>query len=139
MIIPGPILLALGIGLFGALSLGLGLYCFFRGRRSLPHFSEVGEGVVCGFTEPDDEGFVRPRVRLVHRVVAVTITGSVGSNPPGYKVGQRVAVRYPPEKPGLAVIADFRNLYLGDVALIGFGEAGVGVAVLLLVLYWQIQ
>ena len=75
------ILLALGFGLFGALCLGLGLYCFFRDRRLLRQFSEVGEGVVSGFTESDDEGFVRPRVLFVHGRVTVTLTGSVGSNP----------------------------------------------------------
>lgn len=139
MISSGPALLALGIGLVSALFLGLGLYSFFKGRRLLPHFSEVGEGVVSGFTESDDEGFVRPRVRFVLGGVTVTITGAVGSNPPAYRVGQRVSVRYPPGKPRLAILADFQNLYLGDVALIGFGVAGVGVAVLLLVLYWQIQ
>lgn len=133
------ILLALGTGLFGALLLGFGLFCFFRDRRTLPLYSEVGEGTVSGSTETDDEGFVRPRVLFVHGRVKVTITGEVGSNPPAYRVGQRVPVRYPPGKPRLAVLADFRNLYLGDVALIGFGAAGVVVAVLLLVLYWQIQ
>ena len=73
------ILATLGFGLVGALFLGLGLFCFFRNRRLLPHFSEVGEGVVSGFTESDDEGFVRPRVRFVRGKVTVTITGAVGS------------------------------------------------------------
>jgi hypothetical protein len=132
-------LVVLGFGLFGALSLSLGLYSYFKGRRHLPQFSEVGEGVVSGFTEPDSEGFVRPRVQLVHRVVRVTITGSVGSNPPAYQLGQRVPVRYPPGKPGLAIIADFQNLYLFDVASIGFGAVSICVAVLLLFLYLQIQ
>lgn len=135
----GPILLALGFGLFGTASLSLGLYSFFKSRRALPPFSEVGEGVVCGFTESDPEGFVRPLVRFTRGGVTVTITGSVSSNPPAYRVGQRVPVRYPPGKPGLAVLADFRNLYLGDVALIGFGVAGVVAAVLLLFLYLRIQ
>jgi hypothetical protein len=36
----------------------------------------------------------------------------------------------------LAIIADFQNLYLVKVASIGFGAAGVGAAVLLLVLQW---
>ena len=132
------ILLALGIGLFGTLLLGLGLFSFFRDRRLLPHFSEVGEGVVSGFTEPDEEGFVRPLVQLVHGGATLTITGSVRSNPPAYRIGQKVPMRYPPGKPRLAILADFRNLYLGDVALIGFGGVSVGVAVLLLILYWQI-
>jgi len=133
------ILLALGFGLFGTLTLGLGLFCFFRDRRALPYFSEGGVGIVSGFTEPDEEGFVCVRVLFVHGGVTVTLIGTVGSNPPGYKVGQEVAVRYPPGRPDLAIIADFRHLYLFEVASIVFGTAGVGVAVLLLVLYWQIQ
>src|SRR4051812_34988286 len=106
------ILLALGIGLFGALLLGLGLYSSIQDRRILRRYTEVGEGIVSGFTEPDDEGFVRPRVQVVHGRHTVTITGSVGSSPPAYRVGQRVAVRYPPGRPGSAKIADFQNLYL---------------------------
>jgi len=128
------ILLALGIGVVGTLFLGLGLFSFFRGRHRRRPFSESGEGVVSGFTEPDDEGFVRPRVRFARGGVTVTITGTVGSIPPAYQVGQCVAVRYPPGKPGLAVIADFQQLYLSEVALIAFGAAGIGVTVLLLVL-----
>src|SRR5262249_40347686 len=108
------ILVALGFGLVGTLSLGLGLFCFFRDRRLLSQYTEVGEGVVSGFTEPDDEGFVRPRVRFARGGVTVTITGLVGSNPPAYKVGQRMAVRYPPGRPDLAKIADFQQLYLPD-------------------------
>jgi hypothetical protein len=130
------ILVALGFGLVGALSLGLGLFCFFRDRRLLPHFSEVGEGVVSGLTEPDEEGFVRPCLRFARGGVAVTITGTVGSCPPAYRVGQRVAVRHPPGRPDLAIIADFDHLYLFEVSSIGFGAAFVGVAVLLLVLQW---
>jgi hypothetical protein len=128
------ILPVLGFGLVGTLFLGLGLFSFVRGRRLLPLFSELGEGIVSGFTEPDDEGFVRPRVQLVHARGTVTITGTVGSNPPAYQVGQRVAVRYPPGRPGLAVIADFHHLYLFDFTLIVFGAASIGTAVLLLVL-----
>lgn len=94
-------ILALGIGLFGVLLLGLGLFCFFRGRRLLRHFSEVGEGVVSGFTEPDEEGFVCLRVEFVHSGGTVAITGAVGSNPPAYRVGQRVPVRHPPRETGL--------------------------------------
>lgn len=134
----GPILLALGIGLFGTVCLGLGLYTFFRDRRGLPQFSEVGEGVVCGFKE-DDEGFVRPLVRFSQDGVTVTITGSVGASPPAYRIDQRVPVRYPPGKPHLAILADFRNLYLFEVASIGFGVAGIGVAILLVVLYFYVQ
>lgn len=130
------ILLPLGIGLFGCLVLGLGLFCFLRDRRRLPHSSEFGEGVVSGFTEPDDEGFVRVRVMFVSGGKTFNITGSVGSNPPGYRVGQRIAVRYPPGKPRLALIADFRHLYLFSVSAIAFGTVSVGVAVLLLVLQW---
>ncbi len=128
------ILLALGIGLTSGLFLGLGLFSFVRGRRLLARFSEVGEGVVSGFTEDDEEGFVRPRVRFVHAGGSVTVTGTVGSNPPGYKVGQRVPVRHPPGRPDLAVLADFRHLYLFEVVSIGIGAVGVGVAVLLLAL-----
>jgi hypothetical protein len=129
-------LVALGFGLVGALSLGLGLFSFFRDRRRLPHFSEVGEGVVSGLTEPNDEGFVRPCVRFARGGVTVTVTGDVGSCPPAYRVGQRVAVRYPPGRPDLAILADFRHLYLFEVSSIGFGAAFVGAAVLLLVLRW---
>src|SRR5262245_58542326 len=124
----GSIWLALAFGLFGAVTLGLGLFSFFRDRRLLPHFSEVGEGIVSGFTEPDEEGFVRPCVEFVHSKGTVTITGNVGSNPPGYKIGQKVPVRYPPGKPRLAILADFRQLYLFEVASIGFGVAGLGAA-----------
>lgn len=126
--------LALGIGLLGVLLLALGLFCFFRDRRDLPYFSEMGEGVVVGFTESDDEGFVRPRVQFVQGTVTVNITGDVGSNPPGYRVGQRVPVRYPPGKPRLAILADFRHLHLSTVGLIFFGAVSVAVAILLLVL-----
>ncbi|WP_425618272.1 DUF3592 domain-containing protein [Anatilimnocola sp. NA78] len=133
------ILLALGLGLFGALCLGMGLFCFFRDRRLLSHFSEVGEGVVSGFTEPDDEGFVRPRVRFARSGVIVTITGSCGSNPPAYQLGQKVPVRYPLGKPGKAIIADFNHLYLFEVSSIVFGAASVGVAILLVVLYFYVQ
>jgi hypothetical protein len=133
--IPEVVGLALAFGLVGALPLGLGLYSFLRDRRSLPQYSEVGEGVVCGFTEPDDEGFDRPLVRFSHGKVTVTITGSFGSIPREYRIGQRVPVRYPPGRPDVAIIADFNHLHLSNVAFIGFGAAGVGVAVLLLVLH----
>ena len=90
-----------------------------------------------GFTEDDDEGFVRPRVRFTHGGITVTLIGSVGSNPPGYRVGQKVAVRYPPGKPGAAVLADFENLHLFNVACLGFGTVSIGVAIFLLVLQPQ--
>ena len=128
------ILVALGFGLVGAVFLGLGLFSFFRGRRLLSQYSEVGEGIVSGFTEPDEEGFVRPRVQLVHGGKVTTITGTVGFNPPPppYRVGQRVKVRYPPGRPGSAVIADSRYLYLFELASIVLGASGVGAAFLLL-------
>ena len=59
-----------------------------------------------------------------------------GSNPPAYKVGQKVAVRYPPGRPDLAAIADFQHRYLFEFASIGIGAAGVGTAFLLLYLNW---
>jgi len=129
-------LVTLGIGLFGCLLLALGLYCFLRDRRDLPHFSKVGRGVVSGFTEPDEEGFVRLRVQFIRGGRTYTITGSVGSNPPAYRLGQRIAVRYPPGRPRSAIIADFRHLHLFNVSAIAFGTVSVGVAVLLLVLQW---
>lgn len=129
-------LVTLGIGLFGCLLLGLGLFCFLRDRRHLPHFSEFGEGIVSGFAEPDEEGFVRIHVQFIRGGNTYTITGSVGSNPPAYRLGQRIAVRYPPGKPRLALIADFRHLYLFSISAIAFGTVSVGVAVLLLVLQW---
>ncbi len=127
-----PAVLAFALG--GTLFLSLGLYSFVRDRSLLARYTEVGEAIVSGFTEADDEGFVRPLVRFTHGGRTVTITGSVGSDPPAYRVGQRVAVRFPHGRPGSAVIADFRHLYLFEVASIGFGAVGVGVAVLLVVL-----
>jgi len=124
------ILLTLGFGLVGTLFLCLGLLSLYSNHRLLRRCSEVGEGVVSGFTEPSDEGCVRPRVRLVHVGDTIIITGAVGSCPPGYQVGQRVVVRYPSGKPGMAVIADFQQLYLLQVAMIGFGALGVGAAAL---------
>jgi hypothetical protein len=50
-----------------------------------------------------------------------------------------VPVGYPLGRPDLAILADFTNLYLFEVTSIGFGAASVGMAVLLLVLYAQIQ
>lgn len=126
-------LVALVFGLVGTLSLGLGLFCFVRDRHRLRQFSEVGEGTVSGFTEPDDEGFVRPCVRFARGHVTVTITGSVASCPPAYRVGQRVAVRHPQGRPDLAIIADFDHLYLFEISSIVFGAVFVGGAILLLV------
>jgi hypothetical protein len=131
------ILLPLACGLGGALLLGFGLFCFFRDRRHLPRYSEVGEGIVSGFTEPDEEGFVRLQVQFVHGGKTFTTTGDIGHNPPTYRVGQRVAVRYPPGEPDSAIIADFRHLYLFEFAAIVIGAAGVGTALLLLVLQWS--
>lgn len=135
MVGDGPMILrTLCFGLVGALFLGLlglGPFCLFRDRRHLRQTSEVGEGVVIGFTNSADEGYAMPRVRFACGGVTVIITGSVGSCPPAYRVGQRVPVRYPPGRPDLAIIADFRHLYLFAVSLIVFG-----VAVLLLVLQW---
>jgi hypothetical protein len=131
-------ILAALCGLVGTLLLSLGLFCFFRDRRHLPQFSEVGEGIVAGFTEADEEGFVRPHVRFTHGRETVIIIGDVGSNPPGYRVGQKVAVRYPPGRPRLAIIADFRHLHLFNVANIFFGTVSIGVAILLLYLQWRL-
>lgn len=128
------ILLTLGIGLVGTLFLGLGLFSFIRDRRTLTHCSEFGEAIVSGFTTPDEEGFVRPRVRFTRGGVAVTITGPVGSNYSAYRVGQKVPVRYPLGRPDLAIITDFQQLYLVDFVLIVFGVAGIGTAVLLFIL-----
>lgn len=130
------ILVAL-VGLVGCLFLGLGLFSFFLDRRLVPRYSEVGEGIVSGFTETDEEGFVRLRVQFIHGGKTLTITGDIGHNPPTYQVGQRVAVRYPPGKPGSAIIADFQHLYLMELGLIVIGGAGVGAALLLLVLKWS--
>ncbi len=114
--------------------MGLGLFSVFRDRRLLPRYSEVGEGIVSGFTEPDDEKFVRPRVRFVHGGGAVTIIGAVGSCPPAYHVGQRVAVRYPRGEPGLPIVADTEHLYSFELASIALGALGVGAAFVLLYL-----
>lgn len=129
------IAVVLGIGFVSALFLGFGLFLFFRDRHLLRQYTEVGEGIVSGFTEPDDEGFVCPRVQFVHSGGTVTITGSIGSNPPAYRIGQKVPVRYPPGRPDAAILADFQNLYLIEFATIGIGGAGVGTSVLLVCIY----
>lgn len=47
--------------------------------------------------------------------------GSVASSPPSYERGERVAVLYPPGKPGRARIADFTNRYFMPLIFGGLG------------------
>src|SRR5262245_16558084 len=112
---------ALPFGFVGALFLGLGLYLHARNKRVMLEYSGAVDGVVVGYTDEDFDGNVRPRVQFQSGQESVTITGKVASSPPAYSIGQKVPMRYPPESPSLAFIADFWNLYLFQIVLVVFG------------------
>jgi hypothetical protein len=64
----------------------------------------------------------RPVVRFVPPGgSAVVVTGSIGSNPPSYEVGEEVEVRYEPGDEVHARVGSLRKLWAAPVLVTGFG------------------
>lgn len=60
----------------------------------------------------------------------MTITGLVGSPSPAYRVGQGIAVRYPPGRPGSAVIdPETRKFSLLQAFFLTSGAIAIAAAV----------
>lgn len=110
----GALILLTGLG-FGALKLA-----FLLG-------SETAEGEVVEIVSLKPAG---QTTRLGYPVVAFTtpagervrFTGSEGSSPAAYAVGERVSVRYRPEAPQEAQLAGWGSLFGGSLLAIGLGS-----------------
>ena len=65
-----------------------------------------------------------------HREVVRTVRSGSASNPPGYRVGDRVVVLFDPRRPEEAQIRSFASLWLPGIIVIGLGAVVVAVGVL---------
>ncbi|MFC7625299.1 DUF3592 domain-containing protein [Microlunatus sp. GCM10028923] len=63
----------------------------------------------------------------------IRFTSTTGTSPPMYRVGDRVPVRYPPDRPRDATIDGFLELWLGALITTGlgvvFGAIGTGLLI----------
>jgi uncharacterized protein DUF3592 len=66
-----------------------------------------------------------------------TVVSHTSSNPPAFKVGEWVTVRYPAGHPERAVIDSFGQLWLMDWALGSFGALFFAVGLLTLISGWR--
>lgn len=118
-------------GIIAAIGIGVGVF------KAPPQDSLVARGEVVAMTSNAGSGGdseYRPVVEFedaagrTHR-----ITGSVGSNPPAYSVGESAPVLYDGLNPDAAVIDTFTERHLLPLALGGFGAifAAVGGGLLL--------
>jgi hypothetical protein len=81
--------------------------CKFRRRRCFAK------------SEPADRAFIIVEFRTAEGQT-IRFQGSTGSNPPTYRVGEKLQVRYDPQSPESAVI-DSWDLWLPSTILIGAG------------------
>ncbi|GIX37691.1 MAG: hypothetical protein KatS3mg128_0959 [Silanimonas sp.] len=117
----GALMLLAGLG-FGGLRLA-----FLLGSETVE-----GEVVEIASLKPAGQS-----TRLGYPVVAFTtpagervrFTGSEGSSPAAYAVGERVAVRYRPEAPHEAQLASWGSLFGGHLLAIGLGLAFLWVGI----------
>jgi hypothetical protein len=111
----------------GALMLLAGLG-FGGARVAFLLGAETAEGEVVEIASLRPAG---QNTRLAYPVVAfstpagerVRFTGSEGSSPAAYTVGERVTVRYRPEAPHEAQLAGWGSLFGGHLIAIGLGLA----------------
>jgi Protein of unknown function (DUF3592) len=127
------------LGVF--LAVGLGMltgsgYSFLHTRAAIARAIPADGAVVdlISSTDSDGDTVYYPRVRFRTQVGGMQeFTGSVGSRPAAFDVGEGVRVLYDPERPGDARIDTFFQLWflpllLGGMGVIfaGIGAAGIG-------------
>ena len=116
----------------GLFFVGVSIVMFVMYKHLVKGHTEHGEGTVIGFLEGQDadgESSYRPQVQIDHEVGPVTITGRIGASSPAYRVGRKIAVRYPPGRPGLAVInRERRMFYLAQAFFLTSGAIAIVVA-----------
>ena len=112
-IIYGFIFLCVGPFLF------IGAYGLFSTYQSTKNLIET-EGIVIGnvLTIYGDATYTPAIKFTANDSVEWMVNGSVGSNPPMYRVGEKVSVLYHKEKPNNARIKSFMELWFGDVLFI---------------------
>jgi hypothetical protein len=113
------IFLLVGLGLLG------GAAFLVIDTRSDIARADTADGTVIdliGERDSDGDTIYYPRVRYVTRSGnPVEFTGSVGSSPPAFDVGEPVAVLYDPAEPEEARIDSFFQLWFAALILGGIG------------------
>jgi len=125
---------AIIIALLGLTLLTKGLADFIR-VVAFYKFSRKTIAVVVGMVEKDwdssDVYYPVLEFRLPKNK-KIRFQGAVGSSPPAYKVGDKVAIRYVPQKPELAKINSLIGIWIEAVSYFLFGATLVGLSYALL-------
>jgi Protein of unknown function (DUF3592) len=127
------------LGVFLAVGLALlvgGGYSFVHTQTAIATAASADGAVIELIDSRDSDGdtVYYPRVRFRTRAGnVVEFTGSVGSKPAAFGVGEAVKVLYDPERPGDARIDAFFQLWflpivLGGMGIIFAGIGGAGIA-----------
>ena len=127
--------------LFGCAGLVLLAFChgWIGGRLALLENGARTEGVVISLDR--SRGSSRANHPVVRFYTAagreVVFHGSIGSNPPAYRIGEEVSVVYLPDRPDVAEIDNFLELWLLTliVGLLGLVFSGLGFGAVA----WQIR
>lgn len=122
-------LLVAGILLgMGVIFAGIAAFIFYQGYI-LERDGIQAEGTVIGLVESRDEDGTSyaPLIRFqTQGGREIEFKSSYSSNPPQYKVGQKVTVLYPPDRPGEAQIKGAGNLLALIFGLVGGFELLLG-------------
>lgn len=119
--------LAAAIFLLGGISaLGAGAALFAARRRRLGRCTAAVTARVVGNSPVPTgsgrgDGLLRPVLEFEFAGGMRRAVGSVGSNPPGHKVGDAVEIRVNPDDPDEFVVAGGKAELLVSLALFGFG------------------
>lgn len=106
-----------GLAAIGAILLAVGFGIGIQNASFASRAKET-EGVVVDliWRSGSQGSTAAPRVRYVHNGRRYEFTGNVSSNPPAYRVGEKVVVLYDPEKPSEAKIRGFWELCMPPAA-----------------------
>lgn len=112
---PAIVALALGLGLFA------GAGYFARNARQLTTEGERAQGTVVGFQRRSSKGGSSEYPVIEFATAAGEVRRFTTSGAGDYAKGERVEVLYHPGDPDSAKVDAFMELWLGTLALGGFG------------------
>ncbi len=111
----------------------------FNSESSFLNSSDHAQGTVVDQlwkTVDDEDGVTEVTYPIIEYVnartgKAIRATGSVGSYPPDFNVGDRVEILYDPRNPGLVTVNTFWDIWMGSIITLILGTAFTIVGVII--------